>query len=269
LAAAAFPDTAYSSCGFSYSPHDFLSQESDTFGSASVTCADARFGQIGSQAYVSGTRFGAKIVVDWNGNPPARLPPDNQMSAMARAQLYDSFTVPGTGWGSMTMAVPIHGLMANSPYFNFLASVFFQAGNTDPGDGSTFWRTDFQQNGAVGQTFNVTLSVPLGQAFTFYGAMYIWGGATNGGGASYTDAVANFMDTVEVSVTRLQDGTGTDIPLGSLQVASGRPFAISPVPEAQTWCLMAAGLAMFGALGARRRGAASSALPPGHAALRI
>lgn len=250
-AAPALADSALATCGFTYTAHDYFSDSSDTRNNSSVTCSDARFGTLSSSATVSGTSLGAYVGIDWNRNPPTRVP-DEGYSATARAILLDTMFIPGSGRGTMTVNMPVHGMFANSPYLDLLAVVVVQAGDYS-GDGSNVWQTYYSSS--VHDTFIFPLSMPLGESFTFYTQLQIWGGTVNGHGADYTDGFADFSNTVEVSITRLQDGSGADIPLNTLQVisGSGRVFtATAPIPEPETWALLLAG---FGALGfaARRR----------------
>lgn len=241
-------DIAYASCGFVYAPRDSYSQELESLAASAVTCADPRFGAINRQALVNGTQLGVYVGIDWNPNPPTQVPPDGY-GGTARASLNDVFTVPGNGWGTMTLSLQVRGSLANSAYFSFLTSLLLQAGDSyaGPSDGSNFWRRDYSSNGTVNEAIHVPLAMPLGEPFVFYTALYIWGGSADGAGANYTDGLADFLNTVEPTITRLQDAGGNDIPLSNLQVASGRNFTDTPpIPEPATYAMMLIGLGLVG-----------------------
>lgn len=220
---------AYASCGFVYTPRDSYTQEREGLAASAVNCDDRRFGSINSQAFINGTKLGAYVGIDWNANPPEQVPPGGY-GGTARAGLNDVFTVPGNHWDTMTLSLQVSGSLSNSSYFSFLTSLILQAGDiyAGPSNESNLWRRDYSSNSTVNEAIEVPLAIPLGEPFVFYTALIIWGGSANGAGAPYTDGFANFLNPLEPRNPRLQDAGGSDIPLPSLEVASGRNFTHTP-----------------------------------------
>jgi hypothetical protein len=241
-------DLVRSLCGYNYSPHDFFSQEIEHVSNSAAVCTDNRFGTLRSSSYIDGTVLGAYVGIDWNANPPTRLPSEGY-AGEARVILRDILSVAGTGTGSMTVTMPVHGYTADSAYFDFLTTVVLETGGSA---GSTF-QTYFG-DGAVNQTFNILLPFTLGQPFDFFAMLRIQGGPANGQGADYFDGFADFSNTVNLSITRLQDELGADIPLNFLTSESGRQFTpTTPAPEPETRVMLLTGLGLMSLIACRRK----------------
>ncbi|HEY9191761.1 MAG TPA: PEP-CTERM sorting domain-containing protein [Methyloversatilis sp.] len=238
--AQAFADSVEVSCAYSFG-NAITSNDLYAEHSMSVSCANAQFGTLTSSAYVDGTKLGAYVGMDWNTLPPAHAP--DEYVATARAYLIDTLIVPGEGVGTMTIKLPVHGTSAESNDFNLLTLVGVQTGSeSGPYDAwSKYYESETQAS--FDDLNTITLSIPLGQKFPIFAQIVIWGGNERFISA-YQDAYADFFHTAEISVTRLQDATGADIPLSSLTADSARQFAaVTPVPEPATGLLWAAGLA--------------------------
>jgi PEP-CTERM motif len=241
-------DLVRSSCGYSYGPHDFDSQEIEHVSNSSVVCTDNRFGTLRSSSYIDGTELGAYAGIDWNANPPTRVPSDGS-AVEARAILRDVLLVPGIGTGSMTVSMPVHGYTADSAYFSLLTTVVLETGGPAGGTFQTYFG-----NGSVNQTFNILLPFILGQPFDFFAMLRIQGGPANGQGLDYFDGFADFSNTVDLAITRLQDEFGADIPLNLLTSDSGRQFTpASSVPEPETGVMLLTGFGLMSLLARRQK----------------
>ena len=236
----AFADSVEVSCAYSFG-NSITSDDQYAEHSMSVSCANAQFGTLTSSAYVNGTKLGAYVGMDWNTLPPAHAP--DEYVATAKAYLIDTLSVPGEGMGTMTIALPVHGTSAESNDFNILTLVGVQTGSeSGPYD---YWSKYYESEtpASFDELNNITLTIPLGQKFPIFVQIVIWGGNERFI-TSYQDSYADFLQTAEISVTRLQDATGADIPLSSLTADSARQFAaVTPVPEPETGLMWAAGLA--------------------------
>jgi hypothetical protein len=236
----AFADSVQVSCAYSFG-NTITSDDRYAEHSMSVSCANAQFGTLTSSAYVDGTKLGAYVGMDWNTLPPAHAP--DEYVATAKAYLIDTLSVPGEGVGTMTIAFPVHGISAESNDFNLLTLVSVQTGSeSGPYD---YWGKYYESEtlATFDEQNDITLSIPLGQKFPIFAQIVIWGGNERVI-SSYRDAYADFLQTAEISVTRLQDATGADIPLATLTADSARRFAaVTPVPEPGALWMWAAGLA--------------------------
>lgn len=241
------------SCGYLYDTTWTINQQVDSIypSSAAVNCTDGRFGTLGSQAAVADNQLRAYMRLDWDLMSSPQRPTD--IGALSRAMLTDGLQVAANVDGTLTFEMRIRGLLAESASFS-MATTAWIAFSSNP-EASADWWYSWNASGSVDEVVTLQQPFQYGQSVNVIVGLKIDGAAPMEP-EWYDDAVADFGNTLEFLVTRLQDANGNDLPLSLVTTESGRPITPQTpngAPEPTTLALLGLGLAGLVATGRRKQ----------------